>query len=68
MAYTKSAVKLQNFPDIAISFWGKFTYKPLFSLIFFAFSILNQILFYLTRYSATKSLSIDSGIFEAPNS
>ena len=30
MAYTKSAVKLQNFPDIAISFWGKFTYKPLF--------------------------------------
>ena len=43
MAYTKSAVKLQNFPDIAISFWGKFTYKPLFSLIFFAFSILNHI-------------------------
>ena len=30
MAYTKSAVKLQNFPDIAISFWGKFAYKPHF--------------------------------------
>ena len=34
MAYTKSASKLQNFPDIAISFGGKFTYKPLFSLLF----------------------------------
>ena len=34
MAYTKSAVKLQNFPDIAISFGGKFAYKPHFSLLF----------------------------------
>jgi len=42
MAYTKSASKLQNFPDIAISFGGKFTYKPLFSLFFVAFSIFNH--------------------------
>ena len=68
MAYTKSASKLQNFPDIAISFWGKFTYKPLFSLIFVAFSIFKSKFFYLTRYFATKSLSIDSRIFETPNS
>ena len=34
MAYTKSASKLQNFPDIATSFGGKFAYKPHFSLLF----------------------------------
>jgi hypothetical protein len=32
MAYTKSASKLQNFPDIATSFGGKFAYKPHFSI------------------------------------
>lgn len=34
MAYTKSASKLQNFPDIATSFGGKFAYKPHFSFLF----------------------------------
>lgn len=34
MAYTKSASKLQNFPDIATSFGGKFAYKPHFSFFF----------------------------------
>jgi len=42
MAYTKSASKLQNFPDIATSFGGKFAYKPHFSLFFVAFSIFNH--------------------------
>lgn len=58
MAYTKSASKLQNFPDIATSFGGKFAYKPHFFFPFFLF--FNHFFFYLTRNFATKSLSIDS--------
>ena len=34
MANTKSASKLQNFPDIAMFFWEKLAYKPHFSLLF----------------------------------
>ena len=34
MANTKSASRLQNFPDIAMFFWEKLAYKPHFSLLF----------------------------------
>ena len=43
MAYTKSASKLQNFPDIAISFGGKFAYKPHFSFLFSIFNHFSSI-------------------------
>lgn len=43
MAYTKSASKLQNFPDIATSFGGKFAYKPHFSFLFSIFNHFSSI-------------------------
>ena len=68
MAYTKSAPKLQNFLDIAM-FFGKNLHKSLsFFDILYIFLLFLSLLFYLTRYFATKSLSIVSGSFDTPNS
>ena len=66
MAYTKSAPKLQNFLDIAM-FFGKNLHKSLsFFDILYIFLLFKSLHFYLSRYFATKSMSIDLERFDNP--
>ena len=69
MAYTKSASKLQNFPDIATSFGGKFAYKPHFSFLFSIFNHFSSISPEISRPNLWAStpkdwiLSVDSRLY-----